>query len=204
MVLNGVESTWISVTSGVPQGSILGPLLFIMYIDDICDECKNSEPLLFADDGKFYRAINSLIDCVNLQLDLDRIYQWTLKWKLDLNLSKCNFICFSNKRKNTISYCYKFGNHVIENVDVVKDLGIYFTSIFSFKHHIEFIVSKASRMLGFVYRTTKEFKDNTVLLTLYKSLVRSRLEYCSSIWSPSQQYLIDKVERVQSRLVRWL
>ena len=59
-------------------------------------------------------------------------------------------------------------------------------------------------MLGFVYRTTKEFKDNTVLLTLYKSLVRSRLEYCSSIWSPSQQYLIDKVERVQKRLVRWL
>ena len=65
-------------------------------------------------------------------------------------------------------------------------------------------VSKASRMLGFVYRTTKSFKDNTVLLTLYKSLVRSRLEYCSSIWSPSQQYLIDKIERVQKRLVRWL
>ena len=86
----------------------------------------------------------------------------------------------------------------------IKDLGVYFTSDFSFKRHIEFIVSKASRMLGFVYRSTKCFNDNSVLLSLYKSYVRSRLEYCSSIWSPSQQYLISKIERVQKRLVRWM
>ena len=70
--------------------------------------------------------------------------------------------------------------------------------------NIEFIVSKALKMLGFVYRTCKHFEDNTVMLSLYKSLVRSGLEYCSSIWSPSQDNLIVKIERVQKRLVRWL
>ena len=83
-------------------------------------------------------------------------------------------------------------------------MGVYFSSNLNFKHHIEFIVSKASRMLGFAYRSTKYFNDNSVLLTLYKSYVRSRLEYCSSIWSPSQQYLILKIERVQKRLIRWM
>ena len=204
VVLNGIESAWVTVTSGVPQGSILGPSLFIMYIDDLCDECKNSESLLFADDSKMFKAIKNIADCLNLQLDLDRIYNWTIKWKLDLHLDKCYTICFSNKTRNKIVYTYKFGAHVIENVNVIKDLGVYFTSNLSFKHHIEFIVSKAFKMLGFVYRSTKSFKDNSVLLTLYKSLVRSRLEYCSSIWSPSQQYLILKLERVQKRLVRWL
>ena len=175
VVLNGVESTWVTVTSGVPQGSILGPLLFIMYIDDICEQCKNSESLLFADDGKIYRVIKYIADCLKLQLDLDRIYKWTIDWKLDLSLDKCVTICFSNKIRNKIIYSYKFGSHVIENVNTVKDLGVYFSSNLNFKHHIEFIISKASRMLGFAYRSTKCFKDNSVLLTLYKSYVRSRL-----------------------------
>ena len=177
VVLNGVESTWVTVTSGVPQGSILGPLLFIMYIDDICEQCKNSESLLFADDGKIYRVIKYIADCLKLQLDLDRIYKWTIDWKLDLSLDKCVTICFSNKIRNKIIYSYKFGSHVIENVNTVKDLGVYFSSNLNFKHHIEFIISKASRSLGFAYRSTKCFKYNSVLLTLYKSYVRSRLEY---------------------------
>ena len=204
VILNGIESAWVTVTSGVPQGSILGPLLFIMYIDDLCDKCENSESLLFADDGKIYKAIKYIADCLNLQLDLDRIFKWTIDWQLDLSLDKCATICFSNKTRNKITYSYKFGSHVIENVNTVKDLGVYFYANLNFKHHIEFIVSKASRMLGFAYRSTKCFKDNSVLLSLYKSYVRSRLEYCSSIWSPSQQYLILKIERVQKRLVRWM
>ena len=204
VILNGVESIWVTVTSGVPQGSILGPILFIMYIDDLSEECQNSESLFFADDGKFYRVVKNISDCIILQLDLNRIYQWTVSWKLDLSLNKCFSICFSNRTTRKITYAYKFGTHVIENVNSVKDLGVYFTSNLSFKSHIEFIVSKASRMLGFIYRSTKCFKDNSVLLSLYKSYVRSRLEYCSSVWSPSQQYLINKIERVQKRLVRWM
>ena len=173
-------------------------------MDDLADECSNSESLFFADDGKFFRVIKNISDCVLLQLDLDRIYKWTVNWQLDLSLNKCFSICFSNRKSKKISCTYKFGTHLMENVESVKDLGVYFTSSLSFKCHIEFIVSKASRMLGFIYRSTKCFKDNFVLLALYKSYVRSRLEYCSSIWSPSQQYLINKIERVQKRLIRWM
>ena len=204
VVLHGIESAWVRVTSGVPQGSILGPLLFVMYIDDLSEICENSESLFFADDSKLFRFISCIADCLKLQFDLDKVYEWTTTWKIQLHLDKCYFICFSNRRKNRISFSYCFGSHVIESVDTVKDLGIYFTSNLNFRFHIECMVSKALRMLGFVYRTTKPFNDNSVMLTLYKSLVRSGLEYCSSIWSPSQQYLITKIERVQKRLLRWL
>ena len=204
VIMNGIESAWVKVTSGVPQGSILGPLLFIMYIDDLCQVSENSESLFFADDGKMYRFITCIADCVKFQCDLSKVYEWSLTWRINLHFDKCFSICFSNRRSNKITYLYKFGNHAIESVQKIKDLGVFFTSNLNFKCHIEFTVSKALKMLGFVYRTTKHFNDNSVMVSLYKSLVRSRLEYCSSIWSPSQEYLIAKLERVQKRLARWL
>ena len=204
VVMNGIESVWVRVTSGVSQGSILGPLLFIMYIDDLCEVCKSSESLFFADDGKMFRFISCISDCLELQSDLNRIYEWSCSWRIDLHFDKGFMICFSNRRKNKISYTYSFGSNVIKSVDSIKYLGVYFTSNLNFRTHIDFVVSKALKMLGFVYRTSKYFNDNSVMLSLYKSLVRSRLEYCSSIWSPSQDYLIIKLERVQKRLIRWL
>ena len=204
VVLYGIESAWVKVTSGVPQGSILGSLLFVMYIDDLCELSKNSESLFFADDGKMFRFVSCISDCLKLQSDLNKIYEWSCSWRINLHFDKCCMICFSNRRKNKISYTYNFGPNVIKSVASVKDLGVYFTENLNFRTHIEFVVSKALKMLGFVYKTTKHFNDNSVMVSLYKSLVRSRLEYCSSIWSPSQDYLIVKLERVQKKLVRWL
>ena len=202
VILYGENSEWVHVTSGVPQGSILGPHLFLMYIDDLPDECEYSESLLFADDDKIFRIIHCIADCLRLQSDLNRLYEWCSTWKIYLNLDKCNFISFSNKR-NKVDFVYRFGDHVIEKVDTIKDLGIYFSSNMIFRFHIEKTVSSSLRMLGFVYRTCKAFDDVDVLISLYKSLVRTKLEYCCSIWSPTQEYLIKKVERVQKRLVRW-
>ena len=175
VVINGIESAWVKVTSGVPQGSILGPLLFIMYIDDLCDQRRNSESLFFADDGKMFRFISCIADCVQFQFDLNQIFEWTKTWRINLHFDKCYFICFSNRRKNKINYSYYFGSHAIKTVNTIKDLGVYFTSNLNFKTHIEYIVSKALRMLGFVYRTCKHFNDNSIMLCLYKSFVRSRL-----------------------------
>ena len=91
-----------------------------------------------------------------------------------------------------------------EYVNIVKGLGVYFQNDFNFRFQINEIVLKANRMLGFIRRHTKDFKDISVLAILYCSLVLSHLEYCSSIWSPSQTYLIENLERVQKRAVKWL
>ena len=204
VVLSGVESDWIRVTSGVPQGSILGPKLFLMYVNDIPAELKKSKSSLFADDSKLFRRICSIIDCTILQSDLDLLHAWCSVWKISLNVTKCYSIAFTLKRKNQIVYTYSLGNKQLKNVSNIKDLGVYLSSDMSFSYHVNFITKKANRMLGFVRRVTKPFKDSNVLCSLYKSLVRSGLEYCSSIWSPSQIYLISKIERVQKRVVKWL
>ena len=149
--MNGVESAWVKVTSGVPQGSILGPLLFIMYIDDLCEVSENSKSLFFADDGKMYRFISCVGDCLKLQFDLNKVYEWSIMWRINLHFDKCFMICFSNRRKNKILHSYRFGDNLIKAVDSVKDLGVYFTSNLTFKLHIEEVVSKAMKMMGFVY-----------------------------------------------------
>ena len=204
VVINGLASEWIDVTSGVPQGSILGPIMFLAFVDDLPEECQHSECKLFADDGKIYRAISCILDCILLQADLDRIYQWCCTWKMSLNISKCSYICFSNKIKHSISYNYCFNNVIIERVFHIKDLGVYFSSNLNFQYHVDHVVSKANKMLGFIRRTTKDINNVTVLKSLFRSLVLSKLEYCSSIWSPSQLFLSLKIERVQKRAIKWL
>ena len=204
IVINGVESAWTQVTSGVPQGSILGPLLFIMYINDLPRELSNSKCLLFADDGKFFKIIKSITDCIHLQNDLDAILKWCQLWKLDLNLSKCYVMNFSLKRSRNIVFNYMLGNKTLKYVDEIKDLGVLFTPTLNFENHVNFIVNKAFRMLGFINRVLKDFKDPSVLCTLFNAYVRSRLEYASCVWSPTQQYLSDRIERVQKKFTRVL
>ena len=125
VIINGIESVWVKVTSGVPQGSILGPLLFIMYIDDLCETSQNSESLFFADDGKMFRFISHLADCRLLQLDLDRIFEWTTTWRLNLHFDKCFMICFSNRRVNRIDFSYNFGPHAIEAGNTINSCRRY-------------------------------------------------------------------------------
>ena len=122
VVCNGCPSAWTKVTSGVPQGSILGPLLFLVYINDISDNLA-SPTKLFADDCAIYHQISNTIDCLILQGDLSRLYTWTQKWQLALNLSKCKAICISNKRKPP-THTYRLNNVTLEWVDTFKYLGV--------------------------------------------------------------------------------
>ena len=204
VVIDGVESMWTSVTSGVPQGSILGPYLFIMYINDLPRALKHSKSLLFADDGKIFKLICSIIDCYNFQIDLSSLLEWCNLWKLDLNISKCFVINFSLKRTKNIVFDYFFDNHYLEYVTEMKDLGVIFTSTLNFSNHVSYIVNKAFRMLGFINRTLRDFNDVDVLSTMYYAYVRSRLEYCSQVWAPTKQCLIDQIERVQRKYTRQL
>ena len=99
---------------------------------------------------------------------------------------------------------YYFGCSIIQTATNIKDLGVYFSANLSFEYHVNCVVAKANKMLGFVRRTTKDITDVTVLLSLYRTLVLSKLEYASSVWSPSQAFLSLKIERVQKRVVKWL
>ena len=125
VVVNGYSSDWSTVSSSVPQGSILGPLLFLLYVNDIGTHLK-SQIRLFADDCTIFREIASREDCEVLQSDVHKLYQWTCKWKLHLNLSKCKALCISNKRTPP-TYTYHLSGAALEWVDSISYLGVKIT-----------------------------------------------------------------------------
>lgn len=188
--------------SGVPQGSHLGPLLFILAINDVSFCIRHSEILIFADDMKIFKSINSTSDRLLLQHDLDSFVIWCNKNGLNLNPIKCQTMTFSKKR--TPSYFdYKISQHSLGRVHSFKDLGVLFTSDLDFTEHINLIVNKANSMLGFIKRWAKEFQDPYVTLALYNCLVRPHLEYASQVWTPYYQIHINRLESVQRKFIRF-
>ena len=132
VVITGVSSDWAPVSSGVPQGSILGPSLFIMYINDLPLSLRSSECLLFADDVKIFKRITCVNDCLDLQNDVHFISEWCSKWKMKLNYTKCVFINFSLKRALNIDFSYFLDGIPLKHVTSVKDLGVFFSPDLSF------------------------------------------------------------------------
>ena len=204
VLVHGEESEWAPVASGVPQGSILGPSLFLMYVNDIPESLQFCETLLFADDLKLFKRITCVQDCHVLQSALISLYHWCCKWKMSLNFHKCFYLNFSLKRSRNIDFDYDIHGTLLQSVSSIKDLGVYFSQNMCFSMHIHYVVKKAFRMLGFVRRTLKPFKDVTLLKIMYNAHVRSHLDYCSSIWSPQVKYLKDKIEKVQKVFIKEL
>jgi hypothetical protein len=144
-------------------GSHLGSLFFIADINDVLDIFENVGALAYADDLKLYMRVSSTDDCRLFQQDLDRLQSWCSEKKYDLNAGKCKSISFSR------------GDSDLERVDVINDLGVLVDSKMTFVNHIESIVSKSARMLGFIKRVSREFRDP--YKTLYVAFVRPGLEY---------------------------
>ena len=188
--------------SGVPQGSNLGPLLFLIFINDLPGRVKCST-LLYADDLKIYKTINSPEDNIALQEDINNIQDWCISNNLHLNISKCKTMSFTN-RKNTLSFPYSINNNLIEKPDIVKDLGVKFDPALSFSEHIETIVREAYRNLGFICRIGKELKNISTLQKLYVTYVRAKLEYCSTIWCPYTKKNIENIEKIQNKFLRYI
>jgi hypothetical protein len=201
VVIKGFESDVTIVTSGVPQGSILGPLLFVMFINDVYTCFKHSKFLLYADDLKIYRVIDKTEDHLLLQEDLDCFSIYCTNNKLQLSLNKCKKITFSKKRYLS-KFDYSLNNNKIEEVDNIKDLGITYDSKLNFDIHIRNIIKKAYKLYGFVMRSTTEFKDPLTYIYLFKSLVRPQLEYGVSIWNPLYKKYNNSIEIVQRKYLR--
>lgn len=203
VVINGYSSRWFAVSSGVPQGSLLGPLLFNIFINDVSGCFKYSKFLLYADDMKIFKTINNNRDFINLQHDLTSFEKYCADNKLDLNVKKCYVISFTRRSKQQ-SYKYLLKGLELQRVKEIRDLGVIHDSKLAYGMHIDHIVKKANKVLGFILRTSSQFSSLKVVKVLYCSFVRSILEYGSQIWNPQYNVYISRIEAVQRKFLRFL
>jgi hypothetical protein len=189
------------VISGVPQGSVLGPVLFLLFINDLDFVCSNDSRLkLFADDVKLYsETVNR--SGGTLQQCLDKLCEWARMWQLGINVSKCHVLTVTSSRVPVSNHVYFINNAAISVCDNVLDLGITISTDMSFRSHIESIVSKSYQRLSVLFRgfVTRSMK---FLCKAYVTFIRPILEYSSIIWSPTEIYLIDLLEQVQRHFTR--
>ena len=202
VVLDGQASDPVPVLSGVPQGSVLGPVLFLLFINDLPDNIRSSVHL-FADDCVLYRNIHSLQDCLTLQEDLTSLGQWEADWQMKFNVANCHSMRVTRHQYHKqILFDYSLHNQTLENVQSAKYLGITITDNMDWGQHVSEISSKATKTLGFLRRNLA-FAPRSTKEVAYKTLVRPKLEYAAPIWSPHLKLQINQIEKVQRTAARW-
>ena len=201
VVMDGEKSFPCDVLSGVPQGTVLGPILFLIFINDI-GERLNSNINLFADDCALHRNIRSEEDSYILQNDLKMLYDWTKRWKMEFNVSKCYSLTVT-LNKNKIQTNYRINEELVENVNSYKYLGVYISSKMQWNETVDHMVSKANSTLGLLKRNFSACSSG-IKEKLYLSLVRPKLEYSCEVWSPSSMELKQRIEMVQRNAARFV
>ena len=209
VILDGKHSDWVPVLSGVPEGSILGPILFTCYVADLPIHIKTS-CLSYADDVKIFNRISCPADADSLQADLNRLSSWSKTWHLKLNPAKCKSITFT-LRSSPFYVSYVLDGHQLERCVRMRDLGIILDTKLTFADHIDATVSKANRMLGLLMRSMQLSThahrtrfDHVAVLSAYKAHVRSVIEYGCLIWSGAAITHLRRLERLQHRFFMWL
>ena len=200
VMVNGEKSSAGCVTSGIPQGTVLGPLLFVVYINDIMENLT-SDGFLFADDTKLFRAITSKNDALHLQADIDTLKRWSEKWGMEFNREKCHVLTLGKFENTKHTHRYKLGGEEIEHVFSEKDLGITIDSELTYEDHIANKVRIANGIVGLMRRSFS-YLDPTSFKKLFCAFVRPHLEYAQSIWAPHLQKHINAIENVQIRATK--
>ena len=198
VVIDGECSSKTHVVSGVPQGTVLGPLLFLCFINDLPDAVK-SQIRLFADDCLLYRVIRTMRDHTILQEDLKALEDWADTWGMRFNADKCYVLSVKQKT----SRFYKLNNTTLKEVPSSMYLGVLLSNNLSFTAHINMICGKASSTLGFIRRNLQHTQAH-LRRTAYIALVRSKLEYACPVWDPYKQYEVDMLEKVQRQAARFI
>ena len=199
VVVDGEVSNWKSVLSGVPQGSVLGPILFLIYINDL-DDSITSNVLKFADDTKLFRKVNTDGDKQHLQNDLDRLVKWSEKWQMLFNLGKCK--CIHTGHRN-LNVNYRMGDTVLGTTVKEKDLGVTISADMKVSEQCGIAASKGNQILGLIRRNIT-YKGKKLIIPLYKAIVRPHLEYCIQAWRPYRKKDIDTLERIQRRATKMI
>ena len=201
VVINGHSSDWSHVSSGIPQGSILGPLLFILCVNDISSVVQ-SNVKMFADDVTLYTTVLTTEDCIQLQNDLDSVSRWYNRWQMKLNPHKCELLCISNKHVPP-KFDYMLSGSQLNWHTSVRYLGLHINSTLSWNDHCSTIAAKATRILNFLRRTmyscSKDSKHKC-----FRAFVLPILEYACQVWNPHTQKCIKQLETIQCRGAKWV
>ena len=200
--MDGRSSGEAPVLSGVPQGTVLVPLMFLTYINDITSDLT-SQMKLFADDAVLFRPIKSEKDCKSLQKDLNTLEIWSKRWKMTFNISKCHVLRMTGK-KATITQNYKLGNDPLTTVTSHPYLGVEFDSKLSWKDQVQNVKDKGTKTLNIVRRNFTKGTNANIREQIYTSLVRPTLEYGSVAWDPHQANRIQMLESVQNKGARYV
>lgn len=188
--------------SGVPQGSILGPFLFILFINDIGSCFKYANFLLYADDLKVFFKVASMNDALCLQDDINRLISWCSMNHLTINISKC-FHLPLGRRTYPLNTSYVLGSQHVKKVCHILDLGIMFDAKLDFRAHIDYLMPRAYKVLAFIKRNSKDFTNPYTRKLLYSSFVRSKLDYGSIIYNPYYDVHANRIERLQKKILKF-
>lgn len=203
--INNTYSYTTQVTSGVPQGSVLGPVLFILFINDLPNNLQNCTVLTFADDTKIVSKVSAVTDTQNLQLNLNKIINWSKANNMELNENKFELMSHKQSTENQNTkllkllpfhnhfHTYQVSNNILSPSEFVRDLGLYIDSKLNWDKHISTIVKKCKQLCGWVCSVFYSRQQN-IMLTLFQSLIRTRLEFCCEIWNP---YLLKDIRRIE-------
>ena len=197
VVVDGEVSSWKSVLSGVPQGSVLGPILFLVYINDL-EEGVTGKILKFADDTKLFRKVKEIGDKQNLQDDIDKLVKWSEKWQMLFNFGKCK--CLHTGSGNT-GMNYEMGGTILSKTVKEKDLGVTMNANMKVSEQCRIAASKGNQVLGMIRRNIT-YKEKSLIIPLYKAIVRPHLEYCIQAWNPHRRKDVDMLEKIQRRATK--
>ena len=203
MRLQGGISYDSPVLSGVPQGTVLGPLLFIILMRDINCDISSSSIVSFADDTRLYHGISNVDDCSFLQNDLNSVYDWTSCNNMAFNAQKFQYICYSHHSSSSLNVYTSSRFDIINYSSKILDLGINVSSDCSFDFHISNLAKITKHLTGWMLSTFSS-RNKLPMLTLFKALVMSRLDYGCQLWSPYLIKHINLVENVQRSFTRFI
>jgi ribonuclease P/MRP protein subunit RPP40 len=196
--------------SGVPQGSIIGPILFVIFINDMAEVVSPDTGLgLYADDTKAWRQINSEEDHIALQNDVQNLFTWSIENKMNFHPKKCKVVSVSNRAPPLlrilpcIQYFYNLGENPLDYADSERDLGVVINSKLNFSDQCNKLLSKAKQMLGLVRRSCYFVSDVKRRRCLYLSLVRSQFEHCSPVWRPTCYTMLQRFENLQKCCINY-
>ena len=203
VVIGDNSSEWEDVTSSVPQGSVLGPLLFTVFINDLPDRVKN-ECRLYADDSKLIGVIENEEDVIRIQKDIDSMQSWAKTWQMSFNYDKCKVMHFG-KQNRECTYKMDLGQgkqfHLIEKSPVERDLGLMVSSDLKWSTQVEKATKSAKAIIAQI-RNSFRYLDEELVRLLYVSLVRPHLEFAVPVWNPYLKKDIEKLEEIQHRATR--